>query len=299
MKMQKTWLTHAASLVLTLTLAQAAHAFNPPPDGEPGETGAFERTVEFDGRIREYKVHVPPHYVDDESLPLVVDLHGLLSQNNQQEMISNYLDLHDDPQEGFAIVYPQGYRNSWNAGLCCGTAASEGVDDVAAIRTIVEAVLSEWPELDRSRVYVTGLSNGSAMTQRLGVEASDLFAAGAGYAFMLLAPAPEGRMPFPIINFHGYSDNIVSYNGSDTLPSMAANTTNWAQLNGCFMEPKIERLSPAGTSAQPNQCVIYDSCANGAEVVSCSLRGGHVIYNNRDRINVTRMGWDFMKRFSR
>src|SRR5690606_2320199 len=157
-----------------------------------------------------------------------------------------------------------------------------------------EAVLSEWPDLDRSRIYVTGLSNGSAMTQRLGAEASDLFAAGAGYALMLLAPAPEVRMPFPIINFHGYRDALVPYNGNDTFPSVSANATNWAQLNGCFMEPTVERLSPPGTSRQPNQCVTYDSCANGSEVVSCSLRGGHIIYSNRDNIDVTRRGWDFM-----
>src|SRR5690606_20072953 len=229
MTLLKTWLTHTASVVLTLTLAQAAYAFNPPPDeGEPGVTGEFERTLEFDGLTREYKVHVPPHYTEGESLPLVVDIHGLLSQINQQEVFSGYLDLHDDPEEGFAIVYPQGYENSWNAGLCCGAAADEGLDDVGAIRAIVEAVLSEWPELDRSRIYVTGLSNGSAMTQRLGAEASDLFAAGAGYAFMLLAPAAGNRLPFPIINFHGYNDILVPYNGNATFPSMDANTKNWA-----------------------------------------------------------------------
>src|SRR5260370_26596224 len=77
---------------------------------------------------------------------------------------------------------PFGYQNSWNGGACCGNAQSMGLDDVALIRAIFDAVGSH-VNIDRGRVFTTGFSNGGYLSYRLACDAADLF----------VAPAPGSR----------------------------------------------------------------------------------------------------------
>jgi predicted esterase len=76
-------------------------------------------------------------------------------------------------EEGFIAVVPQGYRLSWSAGECCGTAARLGLDDVGLVRAIVDYV-EHMVCIDRSRIFATGYSNGGYLSYRLACEASDL-----------------------------------------------------------------------------------------------------------------------------
>ncbi len=263
------------------------------------------RTVEIGGRTRTYTVFLPPNYATAAKVPLVVDLHVFGNDAESQRVESGYFKLHADPEDGFAIVYPQGVGNSWNAGGCCGVAAIDAVDDVAFLVEMVHRILAEWPNIDAGRVYVTGRSNGSAMAQRLGVEASDTFVAGAGYAMRLVTPAPEKRTPFAYMDFATYQDTYVAYGGDPgsksrvALPSAADNAATWAALQGCKPTPRVERLSPPGTAKEPNQCAYYEGCAGAVVVASCSLSGGHNVYANPDKVDVSRLGWEFLKRFHR
>lgn len=77
------------------------------------------------------------------------------------------------------VAWPQGIWNSWNAGACWGKASSQKVDEVGFARAVAAYIQSGYA-IDRSHMYVTGLSNGCDMTQRLEAEAGDFFAAGAG-----------------------------------------------------------------------------------------------------------------------
>ena len=79
-------------------------------------------------------------------------------------------------EEGFLLVMPNGYQNSWNGGTCCGGASGEQLDDVALFRAIFEEV-GKHVNIDLGRVYATGLSNGAYMSYRLGCDAADLFVA--------------------------------------------------------------------------------------------------------------------------
>lgn len=270
---------------------------------DPGEqvaAGGHRRTFRFDGTVRSYTVYLPARYDTAESVPLVVDMHGAGGTGEGQRAASGFWELHDDPEDGFAIVYPDGVRNLWNAGGTCGACVqSRSVDDVGFLVEMTRRILEEWPRIDAGRVYATGFSNGSAMTQRLGIEASDVFAAGAGYAAPLLAAAPEERRPFPVIHFAGYQDTVVPHGGDGHFPSTDANEATWTALQGCAVTPRIEALSPPGSPRAPNRCAHHDGCAGGVEVVSCSLAADHLVYRNPGHIDVTRMGWEFMRRFRR
>jgi polyhydroxybutyrate depolymerase len=269
------------------------------PVAGPGGDEPQARSLEFGGQTRSYTVFLPPNYATGDKVPLVVELHAFQSDWETQRKESEYFKLHADPQDGFVIAYPQGTAKSWNAGACCGQASDDKVDDVAFIVEMVHRILVEWPRIDAGRVYVTGLSNGSGMTQRLGVEASDTFVAGAGYGMRLLVPAPEKRRPFAYLDVATYGNRYVPYGGDKIFPSAAANAATWATLQGCKPTPRIERLSPPGTADEPNQCAYYEGCTGDVAVVACSVRGGHYVYNTQDKIDVSRLGWEFMKRFHR
>ena len=79
-----------------------------------------DRTLRFDGVDRAYDLRVPAGYDGSTAIPLVVDLHGLGSSKAGQQALSGMAALAD--AEGFAVVWPDGRFNSWNAGWCCGQA---------------------------------------------------------------------------------------------------------------------------------------------------------------------------------
>jgi polyhydroxybutyrate depolymerase len=80
---------------------------------------------------------------------------------------------------GFLAVFPQGYAPSgrgfsW-ADCRFGKADSMGIDDVGFIDALIDTLDNRFA-VDLNRIYVTGISNGGFMTQRLGWELSDLLA---------------------------------------------------------------------------------------------------------------------------
>lgn len=178
--------------------------------------------LEFDGLQRSYELHVPPNYDGTTPLPLVVNFHGLTSFGTQQQGFSE-MDATAD-ERGFIVAYPNGIDNSWNAGMCCPTAADDNIDDVGFARAVVED-LGGRGCIDRARVYATGMSNGGFLSHRLACEAADMFAAAAPVAGMLLLDSAECQpsRPISIIHFHGTADTIVGYEGGGLLdfPSVA------------------------------------------------------------------------------
>lgn len=105
----------------------------------------------------------------DARPPLVVVLHGLGQDAEHMASIGGWPTLAAD--RGAVVVFADGWRNSWNAGTCCGDAASEGVDDVAYLDTLIGDVVDS-TGADPDSVYMVGFSNGGMMTYRYMCEGS-------------------------------------------------------------------------------------------------------------------------------
>src|SRR5450432_2808943 len=135
---------------------------------------ATTETFDFGGRSRDYVVHVPTGYDGGKRVPLVVDLHGYTSWATEQASRTKWGAKAD--AEGFIVIDPDGVDKSWNATICCGTAQSSMIDDVAFMRAVVARVSGALC-IDPRRVYLSGHSNGAMMTFVLGCQAADLFAA--------------------------------------------------------------------------------------------------------------------------
>lgn len=260
-------------------------------DYAPYEKSYADDCVQHDGYYRCWYVHVPENL--EGPVPLLVDMHGFGGTAEQQRNLTGFDRLADD--EGFVVVWPQGMNSSWNAGpLCCGHSVADDVDDVGFLRKMIARVSSQ-QAIDQGRIYVTGLSNGSAMSQRFANEASDLVAATASLALYLLVPKSESYSPVPVLEIHGTKDSVVNWDAKGAFPGAMKNLETWATLNQCRGEP-VESWREG-----PHYALTYEDCQQGTEVTLVTIHeGGHVIYPNMgSRINTPAMAWDFMKRFSK
>src|SRR5262245_14185886 len=259
--------------------------------------GDTRRDLPFGGLPRQFVVHVPPGYDGSEAVPLVVDIHGLSSNAAQQEAISGMRRVSD--ATGFLVVYPEGWHNAWNANICCG---NRDVDDVGFIRAVVAAVAAE-ANVDPRRVYVTGLSNGGAMSQRLACDAADLFAAAVPMAFPLAYNPSTGCQPsrsIPVLTVMGITDMLVRYDGS-AFGSAPATFAYWHDVNACTADtPEVRE------DTGKSRCEFYTGCANGVQVGLCSVTAqafpgqffdGHILYLNPDLV-LAEVAWKFLSQFT-
>lgn len=217
------------------------------------------------GRSRAARVHLPTGYDGKTPVPLLINFHGRNSTAAQEELLSGTTAKAD--AAGFAVVYPTGVGQTWNAGLCCGQAQSEGVDDVAFTRALLDELEAKLC-IDRRRVFAAGLSNGGFMSHRLACELADRIAAIGPVAGHMLTPTCKPSRPVPVIHFHGDADSIVPYGGGLGMPSVESSIAGWATRNGCKGAPKQTYAKGDAT------CKTWGSCDGGADVTLCTIAGG-------------------------
>jgi polyhydroxybutyrate depolymerase len=181
----------------------------------PTLTRAQIDTLLFDGLKRSYLVHTPTGYTGSEDMPLVVAMHGgfgsALNLQNQSQ-----LSVKAD-EENFIVVYPEGVKSplnisSWNAGGCCGYAATNNIDDVGFIDSLLDYLILNFA-IDEDRIYATGMSNGGMLAYRLACEMPERIAAIAPVSTTMVADICNPTKPVPIIHFHSYNDQSVPYDG--------------------------------------------------------------------------------------
>ncbi len=186
--------------------------------GAPLAPGDYLRRLESRGRIRWYKIHVPPGYRQNKDIPVVLLFHGGAGNPDQQRYDAD-MDAYSDKYR-FVAAYPAGTGPlsddrllTWNCRVCCGYARKKNVDDVGFVRDLLDDLATFVP-YDRRRVYATGLSNGALMCYRLASGLSDRIAAIAPVAGIVKEDVFKGPARIvPIIHFHGMQDQNALYNG--------------------------------------------------------------------------------------
>jgi polyhydroxybutyrate depolymerase len=179
--------------------------------------------------------------------------------------------------------------------------------------------LSSVAAVDRSRVYVTGFSNGGGMTVRLGCETADLLAAmGTVGGAVVSSGGCNPSRPVPLLAFHGTADPIVPYEGGEMrgwLLRWGAGVTDaptyfvgaedwvttWAEANGC--DPTPEALPAQGDASG----VRYTGCDDNAEVILYTIDGGGhtwpagwpipAVGRTSKDIDATEELWAFLQRY--
>ena len=226
------------------------------------------------GIEREYLLHVPPSYDATQPTPLVISLHGGALWGAAQRDVSRWNEVAD--REGFIVAYPSaashGGPRAWDA-----RPGEAIMTDVRFIADLIDTLKATY-NVDSTRIYADGLSNGGGMTFVLSCTLSDRIAAVGlvASAQMLEWEWCTDSRPVPMMAFHGTADPVVPYTGGKTwvvrytFPSMAAWAAKWARRNRCVQGPAESRVAADVTR------IAYTSCAKGADVVLYRVEeGGH------------------------
>lgn len=278
--------------MLLAALACGRTTVTPPPT-EPENAspppGDSEHTLTVGGLERYYVLHLPPGYDASRPAPLVLAFHGITLDAYEMMRISG-LNAQSDAA-GFIVVYPNAYgaQKSWNGGHCCGEAARNNTDDVGFVRALLEE-LDTYLNLDHSRVYATGFSNGAILTYRLGCEMADQFAAIAPVSATQAREDMEAcqpSRPLPVIHFHGTADEPNPYNGGVTpggvqFISVADQIAFWVSANGC---PAQAQQTVSGSIVHD----VYAPCRDGAAVELYTVTGGKHAWPGGEAVSL-RMG---------
>lgn len=257
------------------------------PDAPITAPGDYRYSLEHGGRTRLYRVHVPPGYRSDTPAPLLLSLHGGGGSMDYMAKDENYGQPSHAARAGQVLVFPNGisrFRSgmlaTWNAGDCCGAARNENVDDVGFIRVVLERVMGQL-NIDRQRVYATGMSNGAMMAYRLACEIPELIRAIAPVAGTDNTRNCAPGKPVSVLHIHARNDTHVLYEGGagpDSVDraqvtdyrSVPASVARWVAFNGCQGSPQ-RVLETDGA-----WCELYTPCRGGARVQLCvTERGGH------------------------
>ena len=192
--------------------------------------------------------------------PLVVVLHGCTQDAAVYDHGSGWSTLAD--RHGFLLLFPEQKRAN-NPMLCFNWFSAgdtrRGMGEAASIKAMIDK-MAEAHDVDRSRIFVTGLSAGGAMASAMLATYPDVFAAGAiiaGVAYGCAADVTEafdcmgGRArsdgrelaghvrrasphkgPWPRVQiWQGSSDPLVVPSNADAI------VLQWAQLHGVGPEP--------------------------------------------------------------
>ena len=196
-----------ATLLAVVGGASSAAPFAGALDSSPGASN--ERVVLDSGRA--YVLHVPPVLRASprmaERRPAMIVLHGLRSNPADTARVTGFDALSD--RDGALVVYPEGVRRSFNAGLCCGQAVTQAVDDVAFLTDVV----TDLRRRGAGRISVVGFSNGAMMAYRFGCARPDLVDTVGVLSGSLEIPQCRGRIK--ALHLHGANDTVVPYAGSE------------------------------------------------------------------------------------
>lgn len=153
----------------------------------------------------DYAIYYPKNYSEDKKFPLLFHLHGAGSRGNDISIVANaavgpFGEVNRGVDLPFIIVAPQCWGKTW---FECGETMLSLLDYMAGR-----------PDVDRSRIYLTGISMGGYACFEVAMLRAELFAAA--------MPVCGGGMPWaagylkglPMWVHHGAMDSVVDVNNS-------------------------------------------------------------------------------------
>jgi poly(hydroxyalkanoate) depolymerase family esterase len=259
-----------------------------------GET--IDTTMSWDGVTRYYQLFVPT--VLPANPPMLLMLHGTTfdtppdNPSTQDWGWQSYAD-----EYGFVLVQPASTYNpntgqwNWNdyfmdaafaageGGTCTSPPATACPDDAGFLRQLIVNLTSKY-HVNPQEVFVTGFSSGAQMTERVGVEISDLVAAIAPTSGEMegqqaapppvLAPGNEAA-PVSVQEWQGTEDTELPpcnygttvYSGVTYYLDTVDDTFNyWVKQNQCTALQTSQTLCTDGEATPGLSGNIASSCVD-------------------------------------
>lgn len=246
---------------------------------------AQAETIVIDGVTRTFVTQ----FSATRPAPLVIVLHG--NMQTSADMVSRTSWPSVARREQVSVVFPDGLNRAWEDLRAHdkrgGRTPPDGTDDVAFIAKLVEKYVADGVA-DPKHVYVTGVSNGGAMTMTLACRRADLFAAAASVIMNLTDESAQGCHParaVPMLMMNGTADPLVPYEGGrgtshfaiDGFWSTEETLLFWRRINGCDAgDAASVDLEDRDATDQTTVTRVTSRCPQGRDVVLYRINaGGH------------------------
>jgi polyhydroxybutyrate depolymerase len=242
-------------------------------------------TMNSGGRIRQWTQLAPPGGLTGSD-PVIIVLSGINATVNMEitrDHLTSYV------QAGKAeLVYPAGYKKSWNAGGCCGQAAKAGINDTGFLTALVADV----DPGHRHPVDLVGYSNGGRLAYRIACADPELVDQ---IAVVKAMPEPGCVVtrPVTILQIDSTNDSSVPYQpgdkGKETPPATVevgrlkatdGCATGTAATGTAATRTAATRTAATGTAATTTQTrgalrlTTWRDCADGTRLAFAVYRGG-------------------------
>lgn len=268
-------------LAASLALGGCAHLVGARPL-VPGalKPGDSYHTLTVGTAARTYLLHLPSSYGrrGQPPMPVLIVLHGSGTNGSwlaQQSELNDAADKHR-----FAVAYPDGSGTlgveflDWPTGDTTAYGRAIVLRNIHFIEALIRS-LERVPALDRTRVFLAGVSSGGIMTYTIACELADQLSGFAVIAGEMPDSTCATSRPLPALIIHGTADNVIPYdNHGERIPGAPVSYLSapeavafWARHDGCPTPPK---RSKSGNVIR----VEYSDCTNGTAVVFYTVIGG-------------------------
>lgn len=273
---------------------------------------------------RSYFVHAPDGL--RQNTPLVIMLHG--AGGSGKHAAESYGWVRKADEARFLLIAPDAsavftdreasfLRNPrvWNDGSGRAGPNITGSDDIGFLRALIDQAARQYG-IDRKRVYVSGFSSGSSMTQRVGLEMTNEIAAIAPAAGNLFGKRTDLPRGLPVVMIVGDADPLAPWDGGevaspwggnskDIRPAFRANPEAWAAMDQC--REKADSNPYAGV-----RLTRWSACRDNVEVAFYTIEGmghhwpgserGPLLERNggpsKNPFRAVDLIWDFFQRWS-
>ena len=213
---------------------------------------------------RSYHVKEPDDWDGVSPLPVLLHFHGWQRQGSlivKHQRISGATR-----RRGVLLLAPNGERKTWDFW-------DSSTDDVSFAAAVIEDAAKRYP-IDRSRIYVSGYSFGSAMAWRYVCENGNDVAALLAVAGSIRQDETCPEAPRQVRHVHGTSDTVMRFplgpGGDTTYPvSLWRERLNGGTGQNAGIWKAVEWLEMNRTT--------WSDCANGASVTLDIHDSGHFI----------------------
>ena len=237
-------------VLLSFVVLLGLMSFSPPSDFDVqysksvnwSARGSDEQTVLSIGPAdRQAELRIPGDIGENETLPLVVALHGF---SQYPFYVDGYFQgANSVDANRHLLLTPDGTENQdgyffWNGTPACCDFYGQKVDDVGYLSGLIDTAVSEHGA-DPDRVMLIGHSNGGFMSHRMACDAGNKLHTIINFAGATFGEFSDCSMTgYPnIVNVHGTSDGTIDYNGGDNFGNSYASSPDgaawWAERSGC------------------------------------------------------------------
>lgn len=122
--------------------------------------------ITLDNIERTYRIYVPTSYDSNEPIPLVFAFHMLTGSGKTMQWLTHFNKIAEE--EGFIVVYPEGYKGSWSEGSLLYAADQNQINDVLFISELMNELVDDY-SIDPNKIFLVGFSSGGGYGSTTGM----------------------------------------------------------------------------------------------------------------------------------